>query len=76
MTTSPIDYTTAPSRPARRFDWVAPLARLGPLIGLVFVFCLFAVLVHVVPRGQLHPRDRQRCWQAQAPAMSRCLSRA
>jgi len=51
MTTSPIDYAAA-ARPARRFDWVAPLARLGPLIGLVFVFCLFAVLVHVVPHGQ------------------------
>jgi ribose/xylose/arabinose/galactoside ABC-type transport system permease subunit len=29
---------------ARRFDWLALLAKLGPLIGLVFVFALFAIM--------------------------------
>src|SRR3954470_11693068 len=34
---------------ARRFDAGAILAKLGPLIGLVFVFVLFSVLARVVP---------------------------
>src|SRR6476659_7839266 len=38
--------------PARRIDWGDALAKLGPLIGLVFVFALFAGLVHVVPGAQ------------------------
>jgi ribose/xylose/arabinose/galactoside ABC-type transport system permease subunit len=50
MTTSPIDYATpADARPA---DWAATLARLGPFIGLIFVYVLFTVLVNVVPGAQ------------------------
>ena len=50
MTTSPIDY--APADPNRRADWATTLAKLGPFIGLVFVYLLFTVLVNVVPGAQ------------------------
>ena len=50
MTTRPLDYDT-PS-PGRRVDWGSLLGKLGPLIGLVFVFLLFSVLVNVVPGSQ------------------------
>jgi ribose/xylose/arabinose/galactoside ABC-type transport system permease subunit len=49
MTTRPIDYATPPDR---RVDWPSQLAKLGPFIGLVFVYALFAVLVNVVPGAQ------------------------
>src|SRR4029450_5220352 len=49
MTSSPIDSTTPD---VRRSDWPATLAKLGPFIGLIFVYVLFAVLVNVVPGAQ------------------------
>jgi ribose/xylose/arabinose/galactoside ABC-type transport system permease subunit len=51
MTTRPIDYASLDA-PTRRIDWATPLAKLGPFIGLVFVYALFAVLVNVVPGAQ------------------------
>lgn len=50
-TTPPLDYALPDTRPARA-DWVGLLGKLGPLIGLVFVYVLFAVLVQVVPGAQ------------------------
>jgi ribose/xylose/arabinose/galactoside ABC-type transport system permease subunit len=50
MTSSPIE--SVPAAGARRIDWSDALAKLGPLIGLVFVFALFAALVNVVPGAQ------------------------
>ena len=51
MTSSPLEYS--PSATADRgVDWSDLLGKLGPLIGLVFVFLLFTVLVNVVPGAQ------------------------
>ena len=50
MSLQPVDHISSDDG-GRRFDWTAPLVRLGPLIGLFFVFGLFALLVHVVPGG-------------------------
>ena len=50
MTSRPIE--SVPTAGARRIDWSDALAKLGPLIGLVFVFALFAALVNVVPGAQ------------------------
>src|SRR3954466_5321719 len=36
----------------RGVDWSGALGKLGPLIGLAFVFLLFTVLVNVVPGAQ------------------------
>jgi ribose/xylose/arabinose/galactoside ABC-type transport system permease subunit len=36
----------------RGVDWAGALGKLGPLIGLAFVFLLFTVLVNVVPGAQ------------------------
>jgi ribose/xylose/arabinose/galactoside ABC-type transport system permease subunit len=49
MTT--LDYKTpTPSiEPTRRVDWGDLVGKLGPLIGFVFVFLLFTILVQVVP---------------------------
>ena len=52
MATGPLDYSSGHAPAGGRFDWRAPLVQLGPLIGLVFVFCLFALLVQVVPGAQ------------------------
>jgi ribose/xylose/arabinose/galactoside ABC-type transport system permease subunit len=49
MTTRPLDYVEAADA---RNNWSAVLGKLGPFIGLVFVYCLFAVLVNVVPGSQ------------------------
>ena len=46
--TLPLEYATPQARPARRFNWAAVLGKLGPLIGLVFVFGLFAILSRTV----------------------------
>jgi ribose/xylose/arabinose/galactoside ABC-type transport system permease subunit len=45
--TLPLQYATPQTREAR-FNWGGLLARLGPLIGLVFVFLLFTILSNVV----------------------------
>src|SRR5215218_8184286 len=50
MTTRPIDYASPDD--ARGVDWATQLAKLGPFIGLIFVYALFAVLVNVVPGAQ------------------------
>jgi len=42
----------ATDAPDPRVDWAGHLAKLGPLIGLLFVFCLFTLLVNVVPGAQ------------------------
>src|SRR5688500_8669272 len=46
--TLPLEYA-APQTRSSRFNWPGLLGRLGPLIGLVFVFVLFTVLSNVVP---------------------------
>jgi ribose transport system permease protein len=51
MTTRPLDYVT-PGPTGRRVDWAAALGKLGPFIGLIFVYALFATLVNVVPGSQ------------------------
>src|SRR4051794_18725279 len=51
MTTRPLDYVTPESVEARA-NWATVLGKLGPFIGLVFVYVLFAVLVNVVPGAQ------------------------
>lgn len=51
MTTRPIDDAT-PEPELRRVDWATQLAKLGPFIGLIFVYLLFTVLVNVVPGAQ------------------------
>jgi ribose/xylose/arabinose/galactoside ABC-type transport system permease subunit len=51
MTTRLADYLS-PTDQRRRFVWSAALAKLGPFIGLIFVYLLFAVLVNVVPGAQ------------------------
>ena len=51
MTSTPLDLDSRTEAP-RRFDWSDLLGKLGPLIGLAFVFALFAVLVRVVPGAQ------------------------
>jgi ribose/xylose/arabinose/galactoside ABC-type transport system permease subunit len=45
--TLPLEYAT-PSLRSGRFNWGALIARLGPLIGLIFVFLLFTVLSRTV----------------------------
>jgi len=45
--TLPLEYASPQVR-ANRFDWAGLLSKLGPLIGLVFVFGLFSVLSKVV----------------------------
>src|SRR5688572_28197055 len=44
----PLEYAAPQTRTAR-FNWAAALAKLGPLIGLVFVLVLFTLLSNVVP---------------------------
>src|SRR5882724_9569179 len=44
MTTLPISQP----RPAQGFDWRIVLNKLGPIIGLVFVFVLFTILVRLI----------------------------
>src|SRR4051812_12421058 len=44
MTTLPLEQPAA-----RKLDWPALLGKLGPLIGLVFVFVLFTVLANIIP---------------------------
>ena len=44
----PLEYA-APHTRTSRFNWGRAVAKLGPLIGLVFVFVLFTVLSNVVP---------------------------
>src|SRR5688572_19802492 len=51
MTTRPLDYLTPETAP-RGVDWAAALSKLGPFIGLIFVYVLFTVLVNVVPGAQ------------------------
>ncbi|HYO09941.1 MAG TPA: ABC transporter permease [Tepidisphaeraceae bacterium] len=46
--TLPLEYSGPHVRSAR-FNWGGVLSKLGPLIGLVFVFGLFTVLSKVVP---------------------------
>ena len=50
MPTSPLDHVSPAG--GRQTDWAARLAKLGPFIGLVFVYLLFTVLVNVVPGAQ------------------------
>ena len=38
-----LEYDT-PVAPARKFEWTTILSKLGPFIGLIFVFSLFAAL--------------------------------
>jgi len=44
MTTLPVSQP----RPAQGFDWRIVLNKLGPIIGLVFVFVLFTILVRLI----------------------------
>ena len=51
MTTRPLDYVS-PEPVVRKTDWTTVIGKLGPFIGLIFVYALFATLVNVVPRSQ------------------------
>lgn len=51
MTRSAADPLALDDDP-RGADWASQLAKLGPFIGLFFVYGLFAVLVNVVPGAQ------------------------